>query len=120
MKEIKKLLFILIILFAIFTTAAYAQEQVDIYIFYGQGCPHCSRLLSFMKGVQNKYPTINIIENEVYFDSSGRALFEQMTAALIGRLTHHCHLMLFPGENNRLKESSINELYRSIKKDGDE
>ncbi|MDD2497870.1 MAG: ATP-binding protein, partial [Desulfitobacteriaceae bacterium] len=32
----------------------------------------------------------------------------------IGRLTHHCHLILFPGENNRLRESSINELYRSM------
>lgn len=39
---------------------------------------------------------------------------EQMTAALIGRLTHHCHLLLFPGENNRLRESSINELYERI------
>lgn len=39
---------------------------------------------------------------------------EQMTSALIGRLTHHCHLILFPGENNRLKESSLNETYRRI------
>lgn len=39
---------------------------------------------------------------------------EQMTAALVGRLMHHCHLLMFPGENNRLRESSINELYRSI------
>lgn len=39
---------------------------------------------------------------------------EQMTAALVGRLMHHCYLLLFPGENNRLRESSINELYRSI------
>ncbi len=39
---------------------------------------------------------------------------EQMTAALVGRLMHHCHLILFPGENNRLRESSINELYRSM------
>jgi DNA replication protein DnaC len=39
---------------------------------------------------------------------------EQMTAALVGRLMHHCHLILFPGENNRLRESSINELYSSI------
>ncbi len=39
---------------------------------------------------------------------------EQMTAALIGRLTHHCQLLLFPGENKRLKESSINELYNNI------
>ena len=42
---------------------------------------------------------------------------EQMTAALVGRLMHHCHLLLFPGENNRLRESSINELYRSISTD---
>jgi len=39
---------------------------------------------------------------------------EQMTAALVGRLMHHCYLLLFPGENNRLRESSINNLYRSI------
>lgn len=40
---------------------------------------------------------------------------EQMTAALVGRLMHHCHLILFPGENNRLRESSINELFASRK-----
>lgn len=39
---------------------------------------------------------------------------EQMTAALVGRLMHHCHLILFPGENYRLRKSSINDLYRSI------
>lgn len=39
---------------------------------------------------------------------------EQMTAALVGRLMHHCYLILFPGENNRLRESSINSLYDSI------
>lgn len=39
---------------------------------------------------------------------------EQMTAALVGRLMHYCHLLLFPGENNRLRESSINDLYHSI------
>ena len=36
---------------------------------------------------------------------------EQMTATLVGRLMHHCHLLLFPGENNRLRESSINDLF---------
>ena len=37
-----------------------------------------------------------------------------MTSALIGRLTHHCHLILFPGGNNRLRESSLNETYHEI------
>lgn len=39
---------------------------------------------------------------------------EQMTSALIGRLTHHCHLILFPGGNNRLRESSLNDTYHEI------
>ena len=43
---------------------------------------------------------------------------EQMTAALVGRLMHHCHLILFPGENNRLRESSINDMFASRQKGG--
>lgn len=39
---------------------------------------------------------------------------EQMTAALIGRLIHDCHLILFPGENNRIRESSINSMYAKV------
>ena len=39
---------------------------------------------------------------------------EQMTAAMLDRLLHHCHLLMFPGPSNRIRESSINELYRSI------
>ena len=37
---------------------------------------------------------------------------EQMTSALIGRLMHHCYLILFPGENYRLKEATINKFQR--------
>lgn len=37
---------------------------------------------------------------------------EQMTAALVGRLMHNCHLLLFPGENNRMRESNIGGLYQ--------
>ena len=39
---------------------------------------------------------------------------ERMTTALIGRLTHNVELILFPGGNNRLRESSINEAWGRI------
>ena len=35
-------------------------------------------------------------------------------AVLIGRLTHHVELILFPGGNNRIRESSINRAWGSI------
>jgi len=42
---------------------------------------------------------------------------EQMTVAMIGRLTHRCHLLLFPGKNNRLIESSLNTSNKGFKKE---
>lgn len=51
-----------------------------------------------------------ILNTNLEFSRWANILYdEQMTAALIGRLTHHCELILFPGENNRIKESSINK-----------
>lgn len=38
----------------------------------------------------------------------------RMTTALIGRLTHHVELILFPGSNNRIKESSINLAFTKL------
>ena len=56
-----------------------------------------------------------IISTNLEFSRWVNVLYnEQMTAALVGRLTHHCHLLLFPGQNNRLRESSINEVYNGI------
>jgi len=32
---------------------------------------------------------------------------EQMTGAIIDRILHHCHLLLFPGQSNRMRESRL-------------
>jgi len=32
---------------------------------------------------------------------------EQMTGAILDRVLHHCHLLLFPGQSNRMRESSL-------------
>lgn len=51
-----------------------------------------------------------ILNTNLEFSQWANVLYDQrMTTALIGRLTHHVELILFPGVNNRLRESSINE-----------
>ncbi len=74
-------------------------------------------------GAQLFFDYLSEVENEKEFILSTNLEFsrwvnvlydEQMTAALVGRLTHHCHLLLFPGQNNRFRESSINEIYNGI------
>ncbi len=49
-----------------------------------------------------------ILNTNLEFSQWVNVLYDKrMTTALIGRLTHHVELILFPGGNNRLKESSI-------------
>ena len=56
-----------------------------------------------------------ILNTNLEFSQWVNVLYDQrMTTALIGRLTHHVELILFPGINNRLRESSINETMSKI------
>jgi len=56
-----------------------------------------------------------ILNTNLEFSQWVNVLYDQrMTTALIGRLTHHVELIMFPGINNRLRESSINEALSRI------
>lgn len=56
-----------------------------------------------------------ILNTNLEFSQWVNVLYDQrMTTALIGRLTHHVELILFPGVNNRLRESSIHETLSRI------
>lgn len=56
-----------------------------------------------------------ILNTNLEFSQWGNILYDyKMATALIGRLTHHVELVLFPGGNNRLRESSINDRIKQI------
>jgi len=56
-----------------------------------------------------------VLNTNLEFAQWVNVLYDQrMTTALIGRLTHHVELILFPGINNRLRESSINAAFNKI------
>ncbi len=53
-------------------------ECVELYSFYGLGCPHCGVLSSFLEDLEEKYPNLEVKEYEIYFDKENRKLFEYM------------------------------------------
>ena len=56
-----------------------------------------------------------ILNTNLEFSQWVNILYDQkMTAALIARILHHCHLLLFTGPDMRLKESSIHGMYSKI------
>jgi len=78
--KVKFLLILILILISVQVVSAQNETQeVDLHMFYGQGCPHCSQLRLFLNSIEEKYPTLNIYEHEVYHDDAGRELFEEMS-----------------------------------------
>lgn len=56
-----------------------------------------------------------VLNTNLEFSSWVNILYDQkMTAALIARLLHHCHLLIFSGADMRLKESSIHDMYAKM------
>jgi len=56
-------------------------ENVYLVSFYGQGCPHCSSLQSFLNKVQGNYPSLKVRSYEIYFNNENRQLFEDLSEA---------------------------------------
>ncbi len=44
----KKTLFSALFLFFLLSSIAFAENNVDVYFFYGQGCPHCAQMEPFL------------------------------------------------------------------------
>ena len=46
-------------------------KQINIYLFYGDGCPHCAKEKVFLKKMQEKYKDeINIYQYEVWYNQT--------------------------------------------------
>ncbi len=58
-KKVLLLIFAGLILIANITAAE--NESVEIVVFYGEGCPHCSQLTSFLDDISDEYPELNVI-----------------------------------------------------------
>lgn len=72
----KKILFqILLFAAAAFAPmAVLAQNQVNIYFFWGEGCPHCEHEKEFLSGLQSEYPQIAVRDFEVWNNSENRQI----------------------------------------------
>lgn len=72
----------------------------------------------FLSEMHEKDNRAIILNTNLEFSQWVNVLYdEQMTRALIGRLTHHVDLILFQGENNRLRESSLYEAFTRLSRE---
>lgn len=65
--------FVLISSFVIKTSFA-QQQEVNLYFFWGQGCPHCAKEKPFLDSLKTKYPQLKIYDFEVWYSKTNRDL----------------------------------------------
>ena len=52
-------------------------HPVHIYIFWGEGCPHCAAAKPWLESLETKYPGVYIHEYEVYYNEENAALWQK-------------------------------------------
>ena len=59
--------------------SAAAQEDVPhpvhIYIFWGEGCPHCAVAKPWLESLETRYPGVYVHDYEVYYNEANRELW---------------------------------------------
>ena len=119
----KKIILILMLLILIAPVISNAVEQgkdneVVLFMFYGQGCPHCGKMELFLKGLEEKYPTLKVERYEVYNNQENRELFQKIAEAfnteIKGVPTVFIDGKVIVGFSNALGESVENEVKRCV------
>ncbi len=65
-----KFLILAFVVLLISLNVVYAQQPTCVYFFYGDGCPHCARVESFINQLESKYLGLEIHKFEIYNNRS--------------------------------------------------
>jgi glutaredoxin len=63
--------------------AADEPDRVELVLFWGDGCPHCAAQKDWLAEAEERYPQLDVVQHEVWYDEDNRELFER-TARRLG------------------------------------
>lgn len=56
--------------------------QVNVYFFWGEGCPHCAKEKPFLESLERKYPEVNVVDFEIWNNKDNRELLMDVSEIL--------------------------------------
>lgn len=59
------------------TFAADAEDEVELILFWGDGCPHCAAEKAWLATAVEEYPQLTVRQYEVWYDEGNRELLEE-------------------------------------------
>jgi len=76
-KIISYLVVILFLLMMPFSVLA-KDKEVTLYLFHGDGCPHCKEEMEYLKTIEKKYKDLKIVKYEVWYDKENSELLKRV------------------------------------------
>ena len=64
------------------TNAAPGPDNVTVYFFYGEECPHCHNIMPFIQNLSSKYPEVDFVMLETWHNETNNALFTSLNQKL--------------------------------------
>lgn len=74
----KKIIYVFTFLFLLIPFSVSANEKVNIYLFYGDGCPHCSALEEYLDKEYSSDSDVKVYKYEVWNDSDNQVLWQKV------------------------------------------
>lgn len=83
MKNLRFFIMTLILSF-VFVLPVSAKEvsNITLYLFYGDGCPHCASEKEFLSAIENKYENLDIVQYEVWYNNDNQRLLSDVKEQL--------------------------------------
>ncbi|MGE4442675.1 MAG: glutaredoxin family protein, partial [Desulfomicrobium sp.] len=78
----RQALLVLLLFSAFFLCFANPRSGLDVYLFYGDGCPHCKKEEKYLKMYEKKYADLNMHRFEVYFSDENMKLFGRVAESM--------------------------------------
>lgn len=55
------------------------KEKINVYIFHGNGCPHCQKAMEFFDSIEEEYGKYyNLVKYETWYSSRNNKLMKQV------------------------------------------
>ena len=68
----------LFIFFIPFFVFAKEDDTITLYLFHGEGCPHCAEEKSFLSTIEDEYDNLQIVKYEVWYNEQNAELLSKV------------------------------------------
>ena len=81
MKRIINYIIILVAVFLLPITINAQEKEVTLYLFHGDGCPHCAEEIEYLDSIYNDYEELKVVKYEVWNNEENADLLAKVEEA---------------------------------------